>query len=347
MNAMSAIGFIYICLGHTLYSAALPLDVLDDCESGLCEADFSQSSHLSLLQNRVSVNPAVAPVVSKKKDVSRLLSLQKSATKIDYGHPSWLESCKTIYLDVGSNIGVQVRKLWEPRLYPGAPMLPLFDHLFGLPSTRCAPSSQSGICALGFEPNPTQRPHLTKIEQAYEKNGWNVHFYPFAAAHDDGSAVFAFDESSEHEDWGAHIQDEDMENRNNVTYDNVNVTMIDFGAFVEALGPHKVKMMKMDIEGAEWEALASMEEHKVLCSGWVENAFIETHPGGDTTHWEDNRTIASLYRRISSQECGAIRVIPFDDESYLHDQPVPPGQASNCDVAGALASNSTGIPPAV
>jgi len=35
------------------------------------------------------------------------------------------------YLDVGSNIGVQVRKLFEPELYPDAKeMITLFDELF-------------------------------------------------------------------------------------------------------------------------------------------------------------------------------------------------------------------------
>ena len=30
------------------------------------------------------------------------------------GSPSWLCKCKRIYKDVGSNIGVQVRKFYEP-----------------------------------------------------------------------------------------------------------------------------------------------------------------------------------------------------------------------------------------
>ena len=34
------------------------------------------------------------------------------------------------YLDVGSNIGVQVRKLFEPELYHAKEMITLFDELF-------------------------------------------------------------------------------------------------------------------------------------------------------------------------------------------------------------------------
>merc|ERR1711959_94768 len=39
--------------------------------------------------------------------------------------------CTQIYLDIGSNVGVQVRKLFEPHLYPEASVLPIFDKVFG------------------------------------------------------------------------------------------------------------------------------------------------------------------------------------------------------------------------
>ena len=39
--------------------------------------------------------------------------------------------CDSVYLDVGTNIGVQLRKLYEPHKYPGAPVLRIFDEVFG------------------------------------------------------------------------------------------------------------------------------------------------------------------------------------------------------------------------
>ena len=39
--------------------------------------------------------------------------------------------CRHVYLDLGTNIGMQIRKLYEPELYPQSPMLPLFDKYFG------------------------------------------------------------------------------------------------------------------------------------------------------------------------------------------------------------------------
>ena len=45
--------------------------------------------------------------------------------------------CDSVYLDVGTNIGVQLRKLYEPHKYPGAPVLRIFDEVFG-DANRCS-----------------------------------------------------------------------------------------------------------------------------------------------------------------------------------------------------------------
>ena len=44
---------------------------------------------------------------------------------------SIVDGCYHVYLDVGSNIGIQVRKLFEPEKYPGAKVLPIYDAVFG------------------------------------------------------------------------------------------------------------------------------------------------------------------------------------------------------------------------
>ena len=44
---------------------------------------------------------------------------------------SSLDGCYHVYLDVGSNVGVQVRKLFQPEDYPRAKVLPVFEDFFG------------------------------------------------------------------------------------------------------------------------------------------------------------------------------------------------------------------------
>ena len=63
-----------------------------------------------------------------------------------------LDNCNFVYLDMGTNFGVQIRwkqleilifffkfdcrKLYEPHLYPRAPVLKVFDQYFGDFQTR-------------------------------------------------------------------------------------------------------------------------------------------------------------------------------------------------------------------
>ena len=67
-----------------------------------------------------------------------------------------MDGCYHVYLDVGSNIGIQVRKLFEPHLYPKAKVHKIFDHFFGQAEFR----EISDICVVGFEPNPNHTTYL-------------------------------------------------------------------------------------------------------------------------------------------------------------------------------------------
>ena len=67
-----------------------------------------------------------------------------------------LDGCRFVYLDVGTNIGVQIRKLFEPKLYPRAKIHKIFNYFFGNLTER----TNAGVCAVGFEPNPSHSLHL-------------------------------------------------------------------------------------------------------------------------------------------------------------------------------------------
>jgi hypothetical protein len=95
--------------------------------------------------------------------------------------------CQHVYLDVGSNIGVQLRKLYEPRLYPHAQVLPIFDRLFGTDS-----GSRCGVCALGFEPNPHHAARLARLQvHLTHRLGVRAHVFRAAAGTADSVATFA------------------------------------------------------------------------------------------------------------------------------------------------------------
>ena len=49
-------------------------------------------------------------------------------------------NCTSFFLDVGSNVGVQVRKLYEPHRYPASPIGSMFAAAFG--RRRAAPCAR-------------------------------------------------------------------------------------------------------------------------------------------------------------------------------------------------------------
>ena len=134
--------------------------------------------------------------------------------------------CNAVYLDVGSNIGVQIRKLFEPSLYAHAdpkmpllaryfrnaditrllnatpPVLPIFDEHFG-PAPRC------NVCAIGIEPNPRHADRLLALQHALRAAGAAVLILNGTAADvSDGTTVLQLSRSSA--PWGPRVNDVGM-----------------------------------------------------------------------------------------------------------------------------------------
>lgn len=103
----------------------------------------------------------------------RRLSLRKyDDPKITVGKGQKLgDGCYHVFLDVGSNIGVHNRFLFEPGLYPNAKTaLSVFDQEFG------EKRNNLDICAFGFEPNPVHEERHNKMMEEYNKLGWRYHY---------------------------------------------------------------------------------------------------------------------------------------------------------------------------
>ena len=47
-----------------------------------------------------------------------------------------LDGCLHVFIDLGSNRGLQIRKLYEPHTFPLAPIQPLYERFFGNPEER-------------------------------------------------------------------------------------------------------------------------------------------------------------------------------------------------------------------
>ena len=89
-------------------------------------------------------------------------------------------NCRHVYLDAGTNVGVQIRKVLEPARYPlsGAGRsehqfvaAAKYTHEvmrsnFGGNASRCT------VCAVGIEPNPMHAVRLRKMEAALTAAGF-------------------------------------------------------------------------------------------------------------------------------------------------------------------------------
>ena len=195
-----------------------------------------------------------------------------------------LDGCCGVYLDVGSNIGVQVRKLFEPAHYPGSPILPVFDEHFG----RSVAQRQGTTCAIGIEANPRHASRLRALEQAYNYRGWRTRFLvPYAAGtDDDGHVSFFMDQSGEAESKGTEWWASTVSHKYNRgstspggSAVNVSVPTVDLARLLTRVvfprrrppgcssGPsgQGSVVMKVDIEGGEYEVLPHLLARGALC----------------------------------------------------------------------------------
>jgi hypothetical protein len=248
--------------------------------------------------------------------------------------------CRHVYLDVGSNIGVQIRKLYEPHKYPGAPVHSLFDRTFGR-GNRC------DVCSIGFEPNPRHRTRISRLERELTAAGAGVVMFETAAGSMDGVLPLTMSEhKSKYEDMGAStLNIGRYKGRTKVA-----VRMIHVGRIIEtirrlqlAVPGNSMLLMKLDIEGAEWTALPELMLSRTLCA--VDCAFIEYHVQDFErmqTGRRQNEVQRAAYRTLrsatmqlraelrallngSSAECPAT-ITDMDDETWALDgQPWPTG----------------------
>lgn len=113
------------------------------------------------------------------------------------------------------------------------------------------------------------------------------------------------------------------------------VRTVNAAEFINSMPQGSVKLVVMDIEGAEYETLAQMMQENVLCSSTVGKLLLETHGWGDVTHWggADSftqgvhpRSYAAVTERVTQLKgvdwCkpGELtKIEEFDDATYSED----------------------------
>jgi len=291
---------------------------------GECPSDDMPKDGVLLLQTKLQTNAREVSPETPQQDMPQgaspgtsvgMLSTWQDAFKDD---PAIFDGCSKVFVDVGANRGTHVRKLFEPAKYPTCPYLAVFDQSFG--TSRSEPFSETGICAFGFEANPRWTTTLKQVEDSYTAQGWRTKFFaPTAVSNESGNVTFWLnDGAGNNSDWGASVE------KVAPLAKAVTVNTTDLAGFMQELSAHSLpgyKLMKMDIEGAEFMVLPKLLEGSLLCKSKLDKLTIEWHerlfnadevPGATRTR---NRV-------MSPTKCGgqpATIVVDLDDESYRDD----------------------------
>jgi hypothetical protein len=259
--------------------------------------------------------------------------------------PKLGDGCNSIYLDIGTNIGVQIRKLFEPQLYASAPYLQYFYQAFGNVTERREPGA---VCVFGFEPGPWHKNRLDYLENCYNSMGWKVKIFRVVASNTDkGYANFFRDDvkatqdetsGSQHDfqDWGSsEFTIKDLHGGNAVKVKKMSIANFINEHIVGRLnnvykGSRKPYVLaKMDVEGSEYQVLTRMLFSGALCH--VNKITLEWHPkhimNGNLPDEEKKlhlnvRNLITTFTNQYSEAwtgCQHAKIEEFDEETYYND----------------------------
>lgn len=229
-----------------------------------------------------------------------------------------IDGCRYVYLDVGTNMGMHVRFLYEADNYPKNKFgKEMFDRFFMKNRHR------SDICAFGFEPNAAHVPRLDKLTTYLKKKGMNATFFNGAVSNVTSTATFYGDEADLNSGVGFSGITRAGQNA------KFTVNTIDLSAFIldkvvkrkipPALFPNDPPptiLMKMDIEGYEYFVLPMMLATKALCE--LDVMTIEYHEKRKRFKTVPRGSDDKIKKQLkSAQKNGCkVKIFVFDDEKY-------------------------------
>ena len=246
------------------------------------------------------------------------------------------DGCYHVFMDVGANIGVHGRFLFEPHLYPDSKSsVPFFDTKYG--QNR----SNEDYCVFSIEANPSHWPRLKNLSDAYAAVGWRLNYVQAAAGDQNGTMVFYHQGQHDtvNSEWGFSLRKGGAEDATAVDVPTVRLAEWIQHEVLERevpeippSGRHYPKPIlgiKMDIEGSEYIVLPDLMLSGVFCQ--LDYLFGEGHAVNSPYNFAGQRADLSTVESTvqfeaamrlvlhGSRNCQAEYLPGFDDESYLHD----------------------------
>ena len=210
-------------------------------------------------------------------------------------------NCTSVYFDAGSNIGVQIRKLYQPEWYVNHPdmalkaALPMLHKDFEGPLREAqarimrlqddafGPAPRCHVCSIGFEPNPAHQPRLQHLQRTLRAAGAGVLVVHAGLSSSDGTlplqGVGALGHSADMTQTGVALRHHTPAS----AHPSVSVPTVDFATVllgVRALlgrsANGKKIVMKMDLEAEEYRVFPHLIRRSALCE--LDVVYVEWHP---------------------------------------------------------------------
>lgn len=279
-------------------------------------------------------NDSESPTIADKEDYYKLASLpgevpgcvtQPHATRAKSTatneSDSIADGCYHVFLDVGANMGVHGRFLFEPEKFPNATRSgEIFNRHFG--KSR----DNRDLCIFAFEPNPLHKAKLEENSMAYSKMGWRYEVLNVGVGTEDGVLSFYTRQRANSNQNDFMFRPEKSGN-----WKPHNVSVIHFAPWLfqhiyqrkipdSSTVTSKMKpkiVMKMDIEHMEFTVLPDLITSGALCP--LEFVFIEIH-----AYNKQEKQFAGVMKNflkssfINKKNC-PVQIQQVDDETYPMD----------------------------
>ena len=107
----------------------------------------------------------------------------------------------------------------------------------------------------------------------------------------------------------------------NITQTSYTVKTIRLSTFISTVtSAIQIPLVKMDIEGSEYSVLKDLASNRLLCKKHIDTLLVELHGTPFNFNVSEFRaTMGRIRDEVNSQNCAVTEILPFWDESYLHD----------------------------
>jgi len=186
-------------------------------------------------------------------------------------YSTWFKYCEHILLDLGANRGDTILRWFTEERFTGRAKSSTLDVLYNL-------KQRQKFCVLSFEPNLGFASVLKKIEKDMNARGFKSKAVVGAAVSDKFSeSTIYLDETSTHS-FGTSLLVDKKVNFGGQLHSlgrNQSVSLLDFTAILKSIPEGAEIVVKMDIEGGEYEVLRSAISSGRACR--IDVLIIEFH----------------------------------------------------------------------